>query len=227
MEQYLEEFKKTFETEYTWKEGFMRNVYRYGGRRAMYFPQTGESWTYSELNNEVNKLANALIGDGIKKGDVIMYQLLNCPVFAFTYVAAHKTGAVNCPMNYRLSAGEIAITIDDSKPEVFIYEAEQQEVIEQALAMVKYRPKRIILMDIEKKQSAPEGVVTYEEYVNGQPETEPEIDFVPSIYDETTRLYTSGTTGRQKGVPLTSINEVLFRQKRCAEQISQKQKTVI
>lgn len=209
MKDYLENFKKNFEREYTWKAGFMRNVYRYSGRRAMYFPETGESWTYTELNRDVNMLANAMLGDGIKKGDVIMYQLLNCPVFAFAYVAAHKIGAVNCPVNYRLSAGEIALTIDDSKPEVFIYEADQQDVICQALSMVRHRPKRIILMDINKTKKAPKGFVTYEEYVEGQPTTEPEIDFEPSIYDETTRLYTSGTTGRQKGVPLTSINEVL------------------
>ncbi len=209
MKDYLENFKKNFEREYTWKAGFMRNVYRYSGRRAMYFPETGESWTYAELNRDVNMLANAMLDDGIKKGDVIMYQLLNCPVFAFAYVAAHKIGAVNCPVNYRLSAGEIALTIDDSKPEIFIYEADQQDVICQALSMVHHRPKRIILMDINKTKKAPEGFVTYEEYVKGQPMTEPEIDFEQSIYDETTRLYTSGTTGRQKGVPLTSINEVL------------------
>ncbi len=209
MKDYLENFKQTFEREYTWKEGFMRNVYRYGGRCAMFFPDTNESWTYTELNKDVNKLANAMLNDGIKKGDVVMYQLLNCPVFAFTYVASHKVGAINCPVNYRLSAGEIALTIDDSQPQIFIYEAEQEAVIQQALTMVKHRPKRIILMDINKSKSAPEGFITYEEYVEGQPETEPEIDFEPNIYDETTRLYTSGTTGRQKGVPITSINEVL------------------
>lgn len=209
MKDYLENFKQTFEREYTWKEGFMRNVYRYGSRRAMFFPDTNESWTYTELNKDVNKLANAMLNDGIKKGDVVMYQLLNCPVFAFAYVASHKVGAINCPVNYRLSAGEIALTIDDSQPQIFIYEAEQEAVIQQALTMVKHRPKRIILMDVNKSKSAPEGFITYEEYVEGQPETEPEIDFEPSIYDETTRLYTSGTTGRQKGVPITSINEVL------------------
>lgn len=209
MKDYIERFRQTFESEYTWREGFMRNVYRYGSKRAMYFPETKESWTYKELNSEVNKLSNAMLADGIKKGDVIMYQLLNCPVFAFAYVAAHKIGAVNSPVNYRLSAGEIALTMDDSKPEVFIYEAEQEEVIKQALAMVKHKPKRIILMDINKKAVAPEGFITYEDYVKDKSEDEPEIDFVPNIYDETTRLYTSGTTGRQKGVPLTSINEVL------------------
>ena len=96
-----EDFKSIFEREYTWIEGYMRNVRRFGKRRAMYFPETKESWTYTELNTEVNKLANAFMRDGVKKGDAVMYQLLNCPVFVFAYVAAHKLHAVNCPANYR------------------------------------------------------------------------------------------------------------------------------
>lgn len=205
----LQQYREVFETQYTWKEGYMRNVYRYGKRLALSFPETNEEWTYEELNKEVNKLSNAMLKNNIKHGDVVMYILQNCPVFVFTYVAAHKIGAVNAPVNYRLSAGEIALNIDDSKPEVLIYEAEYQSLIDEVLTMVSHRPKRIILVDIEKKQSAPEGIITYEDYVDGQPESEPQIDFVPNIYDETTRLFTSGTTGKQKAVPLTSINEVL------------------
>ncbi len=209
MDKNLENFKNIFEREYTWKAGFMRNVARYPSRTAMIFPETKEEWTYSELNSEVNRLANAFRKDGVGKGSVVMYQLLNCPVFAFAYVATHKIGGVNCPVNYRLSAGEIALTIDDSKPDVFIYDAEQSDVVMQALELAKSKPKRIIMTDILKKASPCKGAVSYEEYTKDFPDTEPEIDFEPSIYDETTRLYTSGTTGRQKGVMITSINEVL------------------
>lgn len=49
----------------------------------------------------------------------------------------------------------------------------------------------------------------YADYVADQPENDPPIDFDPHIYDETTRLYTSGTTNRPKGVPINNINEVL------------------
>lgn len=209
MKEYLQNFKTVFEREYTWKEGFMRNVYRYGNKLALYYPEKKEKWTYNELNSEANRFANALIEDGVGHGDVIMYQLLNCPVFAFAYIAAHKLGAVNCPVNYRLSAGEIALTIDDSRPAVFIYEAEQQDIIKKALEMSKYPPKRVIMMDIDKKAAAMDEAVSYEDYIAGASDSEPQINYELSIYDETTRLYTSGTTGRQKGVPLTSINEVL------------------
>jgi Acyl-CoA synthetases (AMP-forming)/AMP-acid ligases II len=53
------------------------------------------------------------------------------------------------------------------------------------------------------------GSVSYEEYTAGQDPSAPEPERPYSTFDETTRLYTSGTTGRPKAVPLTSINEVL------------------
>ncbi|MBR5271424.1 MAG: AMP-binding protein, partial [Clostridia bacterium] len=98
----LQQYREVFETQYTWKEGYMRNVYRYGDKKALSFPETNDSWTYSELNTEVNKLSNAMLEDGVKHGDVVMYLLQNCPVFVFAYVASHKIGAINAPMNYRL-----------------------------------------------------------------------------------------------------------------------------
>lgn len=200
----LNNFKNVFEREYTWIAGFMRNVYRYSDKTAMISPATDESWTYAELNRTVNKLSNSLLADGIKKGDVIMYQMLNCPEFAFLYVAAHKICAVNCPINYRLSAGEIAMNIDDSKPEVFAFEEENAASVKQALEIAAHKPKRLIVIG-----KAEEWCVSFNDYISAAPDTEPKIEHEHNIYDETTRLYTSGTTGRQKGVPITSINEVL------------------
>lgn len=202
-------FKPVFEAEYTWLNGFMRNVYRFGNREAMFFPLTEESWTYNELNAEANKFANAIAEDGVKKGDVVMFQLLNCPEFVFAYLASHKLGAISCPMNYRLSAGEIALTMEDSKPAVFMYDSCRQEIVEKALAMSKHKPTKVIMVDTEKSQKAPEGFVSYCDYVSGKSIENPVPSAPLNIYDETTRLYTSGTTGKQKGVPLTSINEVL------------------
>lgn len=202
-------FKPVFESEYTWLNGFMRNVYRFGSREALFFPLTEESWTYNELNAEANKFSWALTNDGVKKGDVVMYQLLNCPEFVFAYLASHKIGAVNCPMNYRLSAGEIALTMEDSKPAVFLYDSCRQEIIEKALAMSKHKPAKIIMVDMDKSKKAPNGFISYTDYVKGQSEENPTPSAPLNIYDETTRLYTSGTTGKQKGVPLASINEVL------------------
>ena len=202
----MEAFRNIFEREYTWAEGFMRNVRRFGDKSAMYCLDTDEEWSYSALNREANRLAAALTADGLTKGDVVMYQLLNCPVFVFAYVACHKLGAVNCPINYRLSAGEIAANIDDSKPTVLIFEADHRDEMAAAVEMAAHKPKRLIMTGGDRP---PEGAVTYEEYVAYRPDGEPELTYELNVYDETTRLYTSGTTGRMKGVPLTSLNEVL------------------
>lgn len=200
-----EDFKSIFEREYTWVEGYMRSVRRFGDKPAMYDTESGLSWTYRELDRDANRLAHAFQADGVGKGDVIMYQLLNRPAFVFTYVAAHKLRAVNSPANYRLSAGEIAMNIDDSKPSVLLFEADQAETIRLAVEMAEHKPRRLVVLG----GACPGLAVTYEDYVDGQDSGEPEFDGEHNIYDETTRLYTSGTTGRQKGVPLTSVNELL------------------
>ena len=209
MNKNMELFREIFEKEYTWKEGYMRNVFRFGDKTAMISPETGETWTYSELNRDVNRLANALIADGVGHGDVVMYNMLNCPAFVFIYLASHKIGAVNCPINYRLSAGEAAITIQDSKPAVIIYGIEQRALMEQAIFMSGHTPKRVIAVDTTGVTYTGGSFTEYKDYVKNRPDSEPVIDYELNIYDETTRLYTSGTTGRPKGVPLTSINEVL------------------
>ena len=84
-----------------------------------------------------------------------------------------------------------------------------QKVTEKALAMSKHKPSRLIMVDTDKTKKAPDGYISYTDYVSGKSEENPTPSAPLCIYDETTRLYTSGTTGRQKGVPLTSINEVL------------------
>ena len=100
-------FKENFERSFTWIEGFMRNVRRYGDHTAIFTPSTGERLSYSRLNARVNRLANALLECGLQKGDVVMYLLHNCSEFVLCYVAPQKIGAINCPINYYMSAGEI------------------------------------------------------------------------------------------------------------------------
>lgn len=205
----IEMFRDTFESRFTYLNGFLRNVSRFGDRPAVFDPQSGRRWTYRELNREVNRLAHALRSDGIGKNDVVMFALLNSPEFVFFYLAAHKIGAIACPVNYRQGAGEIALVIDDSTPRVFVYDAEFGELSSEALELCQNRPAVELVVGAEEGASLPAGRKRYEDYVFEQPETDPPIDFEPHIYDETTRLYTSGTTNRPKGVPINNVNEVL------------------
>ena len=199
----MDNFKNIFESRYTWVEGFMRNVRRYGGRTAMVYPQDGLSWTYRELDTESNRLVSALSEAGLKKGDVLMMQLLNCPEFVFAYVACHKMGAVCCPMSYRFSPGELAWGLDDSKPTVLMYNSSCRETVKTALNLANYRPTTLVVVD----GKAGYGEMSYQDFTEGASSEEPEVEH--NIYDETSRLYTSGTTGHPKAVPLASINEVL------------------
>ena len=202
-------FRDTFETRFTYLNGFLRNVSRFGDRPALFDPRTGRRWNYRQLNAEANRLAHALRADGVGKNDVVMFALLNSPEFVFCYLAAHKVGAIACPVNYRQGAGEIALVIDDSRPKAFFYDAEFADLSGQALRMCGSKPRVAVVVNGKVTIPTPEGQHSYEEYVAGRPDSDPPIDFDPHIYDETTRLYTSGTTGCPKGVPVNNINEVL------------------
>ena len=202
-------FRETFESRFTYLNGFLRNVSRFADRPAVFDPHSDRRWTYRELNCEVNRLAHALRADGVGKNDVVMFALLNSPEFVFFYLAAHKIGAIACPVNYRQGSGEIALVIDDSTPKVFVYDAEFGELSSRALEMCENRPAVELVVGADEDTVLPAGRRRYEDYVFERPETDPPIDFAPHIYDETTRLYTSGTTNRPKGVPINNINEVL------------------
>ncbi len=198
-------FKDVFERYYTWLEGYMRNVRRFSDRLAMIDPDTERNWTYRGLDQASNQLSRALYADGARHGDVVMLMLGNCPEFAFSYIAAQKNGAVCCPVNFRISAGELAYCLDDSKPAVLLYAAEYRESVLQALEIASHRPARLVIVD----GATTEDSISYEEYTDSQETTPIKPDFPYSTFDETSRLYTSGTTGRPKAVPMTSINEVL------------------
>ncbi|WP_027724548.1 class I adenylate-forming enzyme family protein [Tuberibacillus calidus] len=202
-------FKDTFENEFTYINGFLRNVHRFRNRPALTDPSTGRTWTYEALNKEVNRLSHALLDDGVKKNDVVMYALFNSPEFVFSYLAPQKIGAINCPINFRLSPGEMALHIDDSQPTVFIYDAEIKETALKALSLAQHQPRRVVMVEMSgHPEEAPDDHVTYREYVEYCSEDNPDIPRPSHIYDEVTRLYTSGTTGKPKGVPLNNINEI-------------------
>ncbi len=203
-------FITTFESEFTWLNGFLRNVRRFGKKQAAIDASNGNILTYCELNKNSNKLANALKSSGLVKSDIVFIQLYNSPQFLYSQIATQKIGAIFNPANFNLSPGETAEIINHNKPKAYIYDTEILSTAVEALSIAKHKPDVVIAVNVSNKEiKIPEGHIPYEAYVDGSSEENPPIDFNPHIYDEVVRLQTSGTTGTPKGVPLNNINEVL------------------
>lgn len=199
-------FQEVFERDFTYIEGFMKSVRKFKNKEALVDPMNDKSWTYDELNKEVNRFANALMDFGIMKGDVVFYQMPNTPEFVFSYLAPQKLGAVTSPANFNFSPFETASCIDSSKPKVYLYDSSIKEMAVKAIESAEHKPEIVIMSG---KGDAPEGHVKYEDFIRGYHNREPECGYIPHMYDEVMRLYTSGTTGMPKGVPLYHANEVL------------------
>jgi acyl-CoA synthetase (AMP-forming)/AMP-acid ligase II len=201
-------FRKVFEHHFTYLAGVERNSHRYAERWALHDPGTDRRWSYRELWNDVECLAGGLAALGVGVGDVVVMQLLNGPEFALTWLAAQRLGAIGAPVNFRLSAGETAYVLDDSRPRAFVYDAALTGLAREALTLAGYRPGSVVVADpLEQAEPLP-GAVRLGELLNAA-HAPPPAPPAATVYDESTRLYTSGTTGMPKGVSLNSLVEVL------------------
>jgi acyl-CoA synthetase (AMP-forming)/AMP-acid ligase II len=201
-------FKDYFEHDFTYDAGFRRNVGRFGRQPAIVDPASGREWSYAELDADVNKVASALAGLGVGEGSRVAYQLFNSVEFAQLYLATQRLGAIGVPMNYRLASGETALILRDSEPVVFIFDV---TVAGAALAAVEAAGSSAVVLSVGGADDAglPEKVRPLADVVAAAPDGPVQRQGRASTYEETTRLYTSGTTGRPKGVSLPSIVEVM------------------
>jgi acyl-CoA synthetase (AMP-forming)/AMP-acid ligase II len=190
-------FRRVFERHFTYLAGVKRNSHRFPGRYALHDPSSGRRWTYAELWADAGRLAASLAGEGVTAGDAVVFSLFNGPEFVLLWLATQRLGAVAAPINFRLSPGEVAHVLDDSRPRAFIYDGALRDTAAAALKRAGHRPAFI----------AGAGKVA-ELIAAGDPGAAPDLPDL-TTYDETTRLYTSGTTGMPKGVSLSGIVDVL------------------
>lgn len=158
----------------------------------------GTRITYGDLEDRVNRLANSLLGLGLKKGGRIAIMAENTYKYIETYFGAAKAGLSVTPLNYRLSDQELAYIINDSEATVF-FAGDGQE--ERALRL-KGDLKNIgcwISLD-----NSTEGFTFYEDLLKEASGTDPLVEVDEN--EMAILMYTGGTTGLPKGVMLSHRN---------------------
>ena len=197
--------REVFEHRFTYVAGIERNSHRFARNTALRDPASGRSWTCAELWRDAGRLADALRSHGVAPGESVVYALFNGPEFALLWVACLRLGAIATPINFRLSAGEIAHVLDDSRPRAFLFDQTLERAAAGALTRAEHQPSLLAAVG-----EATTPAVSFDELLaTGDPAAEVQPPEGTTIYDETTRLYTSGTTGMPKGVSLCSLTETL------------------
>ncbi|MEI2355401.1 fatty acid--CoA ligase [Mesobacillus zeae] len=171
---------------------FALTVQKHHDKEALYDVRKGTRFTYGEWSLEVNRLANALSGSGVKKGDLVSTFLFNTEELATAFFACAKLGAVFNPINFRLMSEEVAYILADASPKVVLFE----QALEQVVSGIHTRFPDIAFWYIDG--DAPEYAASYHEKVQSAAADEIKADI--SEQDLYAIMYTSGTTGRPKGV---------------------------
>jgi long-chain acyl-CoA synthetase len=157
--------------------------------------------TYSELNLQANMMANWLLAQGLTKGDRAVMLLPNCAEFAVVYFALMKIGVIAVILDFRLSPAEMAPIFDETEAKVLITHHKQKTFALRMLREKRDLQRVVLLGDEGGAKEKEEGIYHYERIVKKGNKKEPNIPLREE--DEALYLYTSGTTGKPKGVILT------------------------
>lgn len=178
---------------------------KFGGKTALIFQNCQGNvceYTYSQLNEQINKTANLFLELGIQKQDKVAIQLNNCPEFFMCWFGLAKIGAVAVPLNAKYTkkeceyilqkCGGINTVVVEEKYLPFFYNKEG----------IGSNIQNIILARSNKKIP---GIMNFSEYKDGQPAELQE--FRPLNSDDVAEiLFTSGTTSKPKGAVITHCN---------------------
>nr|WP_275667851.1 propionyl-CoA synthetase [Marinobacter salexigens] len=183
-----------------------------GDQKALIYdsPVTGTkcSYTYSELTDEVARFAGALKAQGINKGDVVIIYMPMIPEAAIAMLGCARIGAVHSVVFGGFAAHELAVRIDDAQPKAVITASCGIEVTK----VIEYKP--LVDKAIEQASHKPDFCVVYQrpqvkaqlqigrdhDWGDLMASAEPTGPVPVKATDPLYVLYTSGTTGKPKGV---------------------------
>ena len=160
--------------------------------------------TYADLDRASNRIAQRLLNEGLKPQTRIAYLGKNSDAFYEIWFGAAKVRAVLTPVNFRLAAPEISYILKDSEAEIFFVSREFLPVAQKAAAEAECSPK-IVLIDGDGSEAP-----LYQNWRDAAPADDP--DLPGAADDDVLQLYTSGTTGRPKGVQQTNKSWSSFAQ---------------
>jgi acyl-CoA synthetase (AMP-forming)/AMP-acid ligase II len=167
--------------------------------RALYGQQTAlifedRRFTFAEQSARMFRLANALLGKGLKKQDRVAILARNCSEYIECFGAGEVAGFVTINLNSRLAQAELAAICQDCQPSALIYAAEfaaQANAIAAQVSSIRLR--------IEFGSNT--GASSYEQLLGAASAEVPAVQ--PAADDMAYIMYTSGTTGGAKGVMIS------------------------
>ncbi len=152
-------------------------------------------WTYGALEDRTARVASALAGLGLKKGDRIAWIGKNSDLYFTLFYGAARLGVVMAPIGWRLAPPEWAFIVNDTKSRL-VFTGPGFESVAATL--------KPLCAGVERYFTADEGRALID--------ATPRSTFEPSAADDgVLQLYTSGTTGNPKGVVLSNRNLFLLR----------------
>ncbi|MEN9929070.1 MAG: Propionate--CoA ligase, partial [Bacteroidota bacterium] len=170
--------------------------------------QTIKKYTYSEVKSEVAKLAGGLLSLGLKKGDTAVIYMPMIPQATFAMLACARIGVTHSVVFGGFAPHELAIRIDDCKPRVIITASSGIEIerliaykplVDEAIELANHKPKKVVILNRKLGARIPfkKYDVDYDALIYGSEEA-PCVPVAAShpLYV----LYTSGTTGKPKGI---------------------------
>ncbi|MBP7510503.1 MAG: AMP-binding protein [Bacteroidia bacterium] len=174
--------------------------------------KTIKQYTYKDLRNTVAKLAGGMQSLGVTKGDTVIIYMPMIPQAVMAMLACARLGAVHSVVFGGFAPHELAIRIDDAKPKLVIsasYGIEFDKVLpykpllDAALLEAKHKPnncliyQRHAIMGVALPEMKPKFDIDFEELIFESQA----VDCVPVLgSDPLYVLYTSGTTGKPKGI---------------------------